>query len=92
MISKPKTEADLRLEAFLGEADEDRCDQLLEELICRYARPLTKRVIASKLNINRVDWDSVEGQDQEDIAEEVVVNRHRPLAAVAIRTIGARRA
>lgn len=79
MISKPKTEADLRLESFLGEADEDRCDQLLEELICQHARPLIKRIIASKLNINRDHWDSVEGQDQEDIAEEVVVQLIRHL-------------
>ena len=79
MIAKAKTEADLCLRAFLDEADEVRCDQLLEELICQYARPVIKRVIASKLNVKRGHWDSVEGQDQEDIAEEVVVQLIRRL-------------
>jgi RNA polymerase sigma factor (sigma-70 family) len=73
MSVKIKTEADLRLEAFLDEADEGRCIQLLEELICRHARPVIKRVITSKLNIKPGHWDSVEGQDQEDISEEVIV-------------------
>ena len=79
MSAKAKTEADLRLEAFLDEADEVRCDQLVEELISQYARPVIKRVIASKLNIKRGCWDSVDGQDQEDIGEEVIVQLIRRL-------------
>lgn len=65
--------------AFLDEADEIRCNQLLEELICRYVRPVIKRVVKAKLNIKRGDWDSAEGQDQEDIGEEVVVQLIRRL-------------
>jgi DNA-directed RNA polymerase specialized sigma24 family protein len=71
--AKAKTEADLRLRAFLDEADAVRRDQLLEELICHYGRPVIKRVIASKLNVKRGHRDSVERQDHDDIAEEVVV-------------------
>jgi RNA polymerase sigma factor (sigma-70 family) len=79
MAANTKTEADLRVRAFLDEADEGRCDQLLAELICQYARPVIKRVIASKLNAKRGHWDSIEGQDQDDIGEEVVVQLIRRL-------------
>jgi hypothetical protein len=79
MTASAKTEADLRLRTFLDEADEVICDQLLEELICQYARPVIKRVIASKLNVKRGHRDSVEAQDQEDISEEVVVRLIRRL-------------
>lgn len=79
MSTKVKTEVDFCLDAFLDEADEVRRDQLLEELICQYARPVIKRVIASKLNIKRGYWGSVDGQDQEDIGEEVVVQLIRRL-------------
>ncbi|HVG22225.1 MAG TPA: hypothetical protein VNI02_24525 [Blastocatellia bacterium] len=77
-----KTEADSLLKALLDEADEAGRDQLLEELICRYARPVINRVIASKLNLSRSHCDSVEGQDQADIGEEVVVQLIRRLALI----------
>lgn len=79
MTANVKTEADLRLRVFLDEADKVRRDQLLTELICQYARPVIRRVIASKLNVKRGGWDSVEGQDQDDIGEEVVVQLIRRL-------------
>ncbi|MFP5262217.1 MAG: hypothetical protein ACLGJB_09970 [Blastocatellia bacterium] len=79
MTADTKTEADLRLRAFLEEADEARRDQLLAELICQSARPVIKGVIASKLNVKRGKWDSIEGQDQDDICEEVVVQLIRRL-------------
>ena len=79
MSTKVKTGSDSCLDAFLDEADEVRRNQLLEELLCQYARPVIKRVIASKLNIKRGSWDSVDGQDQEDIGEEVIVQLVRRL-------------
>jgi DNA-directed RNA polymerase specialized sigma24 family protein len=79
MSTKVKTEADLCLDAFLREADEVRRDQLLEELIGQYARPVIKRIIASKLNIKQGRRDSVDGQDQEDVGEEVIVQLIRRL-------------
>ena len=79
MTTNVKTEADLSLRSFLDEADEVRRDQLLAELICRHARPVIRRVIASKLNVKRGHWDIVEGQDQDDIGEEVVVQLIRRL-------------
>ena len=82
LTANAKTEADLRLRAFLDEVDEARRDQLLEELICQYARPVIKRVITSKLNLNRSYRDSVEGQDQDDIGEEVVVQLIRRLTLI----------
>lgn len=85
MTAKSKTEADTHLSAFLKETDEGRCAQLLEELICQYAQPIIKRVIASKLNVRQGSWDSVEGQDQEDIGEEVVVQLIRHLTLMRNR-------
>ncbi len=82
LTANAKTEADLRLRAFLDEADEVRRDQLLEELICQYARPMIKRVIASKLTLKQSHYDSVEEQDQDDIGEEVVVQLIRRLTLV----------
>jgi RNA polymerase sigma factor (sigma-70 family) len=73
MTAQAKNEADLILQAFIDEADKIRCDELLEQLIGQYARPVIKRVISSKLNVERGRWNSVESQDQEDIAEEVIV-------------------
>lgn len=79
MIAQAKTEADLLVRTFLDEADEIRRNQLLEELVCQYARPVIKRVIASKLNVTRGHWDNVEWQEQEDIGAEVVVHLIRRL-------------
>jgi DNA-directed RNA polymerase specialized sigma24 family protein len=80
LTASAKTEADSRLKSFLDEADEVRRDQLLEELICQYARPVIERVIASKLNVKRGHWDIGEGQDQDDIGEEVIVQLIRRLS------------
>jgi hypothetical protein len=82
LTANAKTEADLLLRSFLDEADEARRDQLLGELICRYARPVIKRVIASKLDLKRSYYDGVEAQDQDDIGEEVVVQLIRRLTLV----------
>ncbi|MFP5262416.1 MAG: hypothetical protein ACLGJB_10980 [Blastocatellia bacterium] len=82
LVASAKTEADLLLKAFLDEADESSRDQLLEELICRYARPVIRRVIASKLNLNRSHYGIVEWQDQDDVGEEVVVQLVRRLCLI----------
>ena len=70
------------LRTFLDEADEARCDRLMEEIICQHARPIIRRVVASKLNVGRGRYDSIEWQEQEDIAEEVVVQLIRRLSTM----------
>jgi RNA polymerase sigma factor (sigma-70 family) len=82
MIAKPEKEADVLLRTFLEEADGARCDRLIEEIICQHARPIIKRVVASKLNVGRGRYDSIEWQEQEDIAEEVVVQLIRHLSSM----------
>jgi RNA polymerase sigma factor (sigma-70 family) len=82
MTAKPKKEADVLLRTFLDEADEAGCDRLLEEIICQHARPIIRRVVASKLNVRRGRCDSIEWQEQEDIAEEVVVQLIRHLSSM----------
>src|SRR4030095_14231390 len=82
MIAKPEKEADVLLRTFLDEADGTRCDRLMEEIICQHARPIIKRVVASKLNVGRGRYDSIEWQEQEDIAEEVVVQLIRHLSGM----------
>jgi DNA-directed RNA polymerase specialized sigma24 family protein len=82
MTAKPEKEADALLRTFLDEADEARCDRLLEEIICQHARPIIRRVVASKLNVGRGRCDSIEWQEQEDIAEEVVVQLIRHLSTM----------
>jgi DNA-directed RNA polymerase specialized sigma24 family protein len=86
MTAKPTNEADVLLRAFLDEADEVRCDHLLEEIVSRHARLVIERVIAWKLNVKPGRWDSVEWQEQEDIAEEVIVQLIRHL--VNMRGVG----
>ena len=79
MTAKPQKEADLLLRTFLDEEDESRRDSLLEDIICQFARPIIRRVVASKLSAGRGRVDSIDWQEQEDIAEEVVVQLIRHL-------------
>ena len=51
MTARPQKEADLLLRTFLDEEDESRRDSLLEDIICRFARPIIRRVVASVFDL-----------------------------------------
>ncbi|HEY6330268.1 MAG TPA: hypothetical protein VI756_13090 [Blastocatellia bacterium] len=81
------TDADSALKAFLAEPDGDRSSQLLTQLLCRYAHPLAKEIIASRLGrenaLARTDPDF---HDIEDVCNEVAIqllNRLRRIKASA---------
>lgn len=82
MTAEPQKKIDLLLLAFLDEADEARSDNLLEEIIWQHTRPIIRRVVALKLNVGQGRSASTEWQEQEDIAEEVVLQLIRHLKSM----------
>jgi RNA polymerase sigma factor (sigma-70 family) len=80
------------LQSYILESDEERSDRLLVELVCEYAQPVAKGIIASRLGADNTRLGSRrEVQDADDVCNEVLIQLLRRLrclkAAPQARTV-----